>query len=186
MKFSPTQLPEVILVEPKVFGDPRGFFLETYHADRYKEGGIPLDFVQDNHSKSKHGTLRGLHAQLEKPQGKLVRALAGEIYDVAVDVRPDSANFGRWVGALLTSDNHHQLYVPPGFLHGFCVLSESAEVSYKCTALYAPEDEVSVLWNDPAIGIDWKLNDPLLSARDEAALTLAEALPKFSVYRTQN
>lgn len=184
MKFTPTELPEVILVEPKVFGDHRGFFLETYHVDRYKAGGIPLDFVQDNHSKSKRGTLRGLHAQLQQPQGKLVRALSGDIFDVAVDARPGSPRFGQWVGAMLTAENHHQLYVPPGFLHGFCVLSESAEVAYKCTALYAPEDEISVLWNDPAIGIQWPVDDPLLSARDEGASTLAEATPSFDVYRS--
>ena len=182
MQFKPMELPEVILVQPKVHGDHRGFFLETYHAERYKAGGIPLDFVQDNHSKSKRGTLRGLHAQLEKAQGKLVRAMAGEIWDVAVDVRPGSPNFGKWVGALLTSDNHHQLYVPPGFLHGFCVLSDTAEVAYKCTDLYAADDEISVLWNDPEIGIEWPLESPLLSARDENAQTLAEAKNRFEVY----
>lgn len=184
MKLTRTELPEVILVEPKVFGDDRGFFLETYHADRYKEGGIVPDFVQDNHSKSKYGTLRGLHGQLQRPQGKLVRALAGEIFDVAVDVRPGSSNFGRWVGALLSAENHHQLYIPPGFLHGFCVVSESAEVAYKCTALYDPEDELSVLWNDPDIAIDWPVQAPLLSARDSDAATLAEARPQLAVYNT--
>lgn len=182
MKFTPTELPEVILVEPKVFGDSRGFFLETYHAERYKQHGIVPDFVQDNHSKSKHGTLRGLHAQLRQPQGKLVRALAGEIFDVAVDVRPGSSRFGRWVGAVLNAENHHQLYIPPGFLHGFCVLSESAEVAYKCTTLYAPEDEISVLWNDPEIGIAWPIEAPLLSGRDSAAATLAQAKPQLDIY----
>ncbi len=182
MKFTPTELPEVILVEPRVYGDSRGFFLETYHADRYKEGGIVPDFVQDNHSKSKQGTLRGLHAQLRQPQGKLVRALAGEIFDVAVDVRPGSKNFGRWVGALLNAENHHQLYVPPGFLHGFCVVSESAEVAYKCTALYNPADELSVLWNDPLIGIDWPVEAPLLSDRDNDAATLLQVRPQLDIY----
>lgn len=182
MKFTPTALPEVILVEPTVYGDDRGFFLETYHAERYQAGGIVPDFVQDNHSKSKRGTLRGLHAQLTKPQGKLVRAMAGEIYDVAVDVRPNSPRFGQWVGAYLSSENHHQLYVPPGFLHGFCVTSESAEVAYKCTALYAADDEISVLWNDPQIGIRWPVEQPLLSGRDQGAETLAQATSRFDIY----
>lgn len=174
MEFRRTEIPDVILVIPDVHGDDRGFFLETYHFEKYAEGGIPERFVQDNHSKSKKGTLRGLHAQHKQPQGKLVRAVEGEIFDVAVDIRPDSPTFGRWVGEMLTAANFRQLYVPPGFVHGFCVLSESAQVEYKCTDLYAPNDELSVIWNDPDVGIDWPISDPLLSAKDAAAPRLAE------------
>ena len=164
MKFSPTALPGVILVEPDVFRDPRGFFLETFHAPKYRAGGIPFDFVQDNQSRSVRGTLRGLHAQRKRPQGKLVRALQGEIYDVAVDIRPGSSTFGRWVGAMLSAENFHQLFVPPGFAHGFCVTSETAEVEYKCTDLYDRSDELGLLWS--SVGIDWPVASPLLSPKD--------------------
>ena len=175
--FEPTSLEGVILVKPAVFGDERGFFLETYHREKYQAHGIRQPFVQDNHSYSKRGTLRGLHAQLSFPQGKLVRAIVGTIYDVAVDARPDSPMFGKWVSAVLSSDNHHQLYVPPGYVHGFVVTSETAHVQYKCTDFYHPEDEISVLWNDPGIGIDWPpmgIGEPILKDKDRTAPRLAE------------
>jgi dTDP-4-dehydrorhamnose 3,5-epimerase len=181
LKFLPTrELPEVVLVEPRVIRDDRGFFLETWHEQRYREGGIPGPFVQDNHSQSVRGTLRGLHAQVRRPQGKLVRAVRGEIFDVAVDIRPGSPTFGRWTGATLTSDNFHQLWVPPGFAHGFCVLSDLAEVEYKCTDVYVREDEIAIAWNDPEIGIDWPVAAPLLSPRDRAALSLAAARERLA------
>ena len=183
MNFRPTPLSGVILVEPDVHRDARGFFLETYHAAKYKAGGIDASFVQDNHSRSGKGTLRGLHAQWRKPQGKLVRTLQGEIFDVAVDVRPGSPTYGRWFGARLTSDNHHQLWVPPGFIHGFCVLSETAEVEYKCTDLYDPGGELGVRWDDPAIGIDWPIAQPILSAKDAAAPLLAAVQDKLAAFR---
>ena len=183
MNFRPTPLSGVILVEPDVHRDARGFFLETYHAAKYKAGGIDASFVQDNHSRSGKGTLRGLHAQWRKPQGKLVRTLQGEIFDVAVDVRPGSPTYGRWFGARLTSDNHHQLWVPAGFIHGFCVLSETAEVEYKCTDLYDPGGELGVRWDDPAIGIDWPIAQPILSAKDAAAPLLAAVQDKLAAFR---
>ncbi|HEX9943311.1 MAG TPA: dTDP-4-dehydrorhamnose 3,5-epimerase [Thermoanaerobaculia bacterium] len=169
-------LPEVIRVEPDVLGDDRGFFLEVYHQRKFEEGGLPGTFVQDNHSFSRRGILRGLHAQLRQPQGKLVRAVLGEIFDVAVDIRPHSPTFGKWVGEVLSGENFRQLYIPPGFAHGFCVLSDSAHVLYKCTELYDREDEIGIAWNDPRIGIAWPVEDPLLSARDRAAPRLAEIL----------
>lgn len=167
MKFTETQLPGVILVEPDVHRDARGFFLETFHAAKYRDGGIPWTFVQDNHSRSQRGTLRGLHGQRKRPQGKLVRAVRGEIFDVAVDLRS-----GKWVGARLSDENFQQLFVPPGLLHGFCVLSEIAEVEYKCTDLYDPADEIGALWN--SAGIEWPLADPLLSKKDAALPRLDE------------
>lgn len=185
MKFLPTAIPEVIVVEPQVFRDGRGFFLEVYHQKKFEEGGLPGTFVQDNHSHSIRGTLRGLHAQLRNPQGKLVRAVVGEIFDVAVDIRPGSPTFGRWVGETLSGENFRQLWVPPGFAHGFCVLSETAHVQYKCTELYDREDEIAVLWNDPQIGIEWPANDlgePLLSPKDAAAPPLAKILHQLSPY----
>ena len=172
MKFQETRLPGVIVVEPDVFQDPRGFFLETFHARKYRENGIPYDFVQDNQSKSVRGTLRGLHAQRLRPQGKLVRAIRGEIFDVAVDIRRGSPTFGRWTSALLSGENFRQLFVPPGFAHGFCVVSEIAEVEYKCTDFYDPADEIGVLWN--SAGIEWPLRDPLLSKKDAALPPLDE------------
>jgi dTDP-4-dehydrorhamnose 3,5-epimerase len=174
LKFLPTDIDGVLLVEPDVFRDPRGFFLETFHARKYREGGIAADFVQDNHSRSGRGTLRGLHTQLRRPQGKLVRAVRGEIFDVAVDLRPGSKTFGRWTGATLSEENFRQIWVPPGFAHGFCVLSEMAEVEYKCTDFYDKGDEIGILWNDPAIGIDWPVEEPLLSAKDAALPRLSE------------
>jgi dTDP-4-dehydrorhamnose 3,5-epimerase len=164
----------VLLIEPTVHGDQRGFFLETYHAGKYREAGLDASFVQDNHSKSAGNTLRGLHAQREKPQGKLVRAIEGAIFDVAVDVRPGSPTFGKWVGETLSAENFRQLYVPPGFLHGFCVVSSIAQVEYKCTALYDPADEIGVIWNDADIAIDWPVREPLLSQRDRALPRLRE------------
>lgn len=185
MKFTLTDLEGVILVEPKVHGDARGFFVETYHEQRYVAGGIAERFVQDNHSKSKRGTLRGLHAQRHRPQGKLVRAVEGEIFDVAVDVRRGSPTFGRWVGELLSAGNFRQLYVPPGFVHGFCVLSQSAQVEYKVTDFYDQDDEYGIVWDDPDIAIDWPIDDPLLSDRDRAAPTLREIENRLPVYRAE-
>jgi dTDP-4-dehydrorhamnose 3,5-epimerase len=172
VRFLPTALPGVIVVEPDVFRDARGFFLETFNAGKYREGGIAYDFVQDNHSRSVRGTLRGLHAQRRRPQGKLVRAVRGEIFDVAVDIRPRSPTFGRWVGTRLSEADFHQLFIPPGFAHGFCVLSEVAEVEYKCTEPYDRADEIGARWD--SAGIDWPVKDPLLSPRDAALPTLAE------------
>lgn len=182
MRFTPTAIPDVILVEPRVFQDPRGFFLETYHAGKYADGGIHAAFVQDNHSLSQRGTLRGLHAQLKRPQGKLIRVIEGEIWDVAVDVRVGSPTFGRHVGETLSAENFRQLWVPPGFVHGFCVLSERAQVEYKCTALYDPTDEIAIAWDDPELAIPWPVAAPLLSAKDQKAPRLAEVrerLPRF-------
>jgi dTDP-4-dehydrorhamnose 3,5-epimerase len=173
MKFTETRLPGVILVEPTVHRDARGFFLETYHAERYAAAGLDEVFVQDNHSRSVKGTLRGLHAQWRRPQGKLVRAVRGEIFDVAVDARRGSPTYGQWVASRLSADNFRQLYVPPGFLHGFCVLSDVAEVEYKCTAVYDPGGELTVIWDDPEIGIRWPVADPVLSAKDGSAPRLA-------------
>ena len=172
MRFLQTGLPGVTIVEPDVHRDPRGFFLETFHAARYREGGIPYDFVQDNHSRSVRGTLRGLHAQRRQPQGKLVRVVQGEIFDVAVDIRPGSPSFGRWEGARLSAESFRQMFIPPGFAHGFCVLSDVAEVEYKCTAFYDRADEIGARWD--SAGIAWPLDKPLLSEKDAALPTVAE------------
>ena len=172
MKFLQTDLPGVVIVEPDVFRDSRGFFLETFHAERYRQGGIPCDFVQDNQSRSVRGTLRGLHAQRRRPQGKLVRAVRGEIFDVAVDVRPGSPTFGKWVGARLSEESFRQMFVPPGFAHGFCVLSDVAEVEYKCSDFYDRADEIGARWD--SAGIEWPIKDPLLSPKDAALPTLLE------------
>ncbi len=180
--FRPTAIPEVILVTPAVHRDDRGFFLETFHVDKYADGGIDARFVQDNHSLSQHGTLRGLHAQEKHPQGKLVRAVEVEIFDVAVDVRRGSPTFGQWVGEILSAENFRQLYVPPGFVHGFCVLSESAQVEYKVTDFYDQSDEYGIIWNDPDINIDWPIQEPLLSDRDLAAPSLREIEERLPVY----
>ena len=182
MKFTPTQIPEVVLIEPDVHQDARGFFLESYHERKYAEGGIPGPFVQDNHSHSLRGTLRGLHAQRERPQGKLVRAVLGEMFDVAVDVRRGSPTFGRWVGMVLSADNFRQLYIPPGFVHGFCVTSERVEVEYKCTDFYTPSDEMTVAWNDPELAIQWPVREPILSKKDAAAPRLGELLDLLPIY----
>ena len=169
-----TTLPGVLIIEPRVFGDDRGFFLETYSAERYKEAGIPLDFVQDNHSRSSKGVLRGLHFQLNHPQGKLVRVVSGSVFDVAVDIRVGSPTFGKASWVELSAENKRQFYVPPGFAHGFVVTSETADFEYKCTDYYHPEDEGAVLWNDPELNIPWPVDKPLLSAKDSAARALAD------------
>jgi len=183
MKFLSTDLPGVVLIEPDVYRDKRGFFLETYHAGKYRAAGIAGTFVQDNRSHSVHGTVRGLHAQRHRPQGKLVRVLQGEIFDVAVDIRRGSPTFRRWAGVRLSADNFRQIYVPPGFAHGFCVLSEMADVEYKCTELYDPADEFGVLWNDPELGISWPVREPLLSEKDRTAPLLAELTEVLPVFR---
>ena len=161
-----TSLPGVLLIEPDVFADARGFFMETHHQHKYAAAGIDRPFVQDNRSHSKKFVLRGLHYQLHKPQGKLVYVVAGEIFDVAVDIRRGSPTFGRWEGLYLSSDNKRQLYVPEGFAHGFCVMSETADVLYKCTDFYQPDDERGIVWKDPTIGVVWPLESPLLSSKD--------------------
>lgn len=170
-----TDLPGVLLIEPKVFGDSRGCFMETFSAGRYAEHGLTGPFVQDNYSRSKRGTLRGLHYQIEQPQGKLVQVLRGEIFDVAVDLRRSSPNFGKAVGITLSEHNHRQLYIPPGFAHGFLVLSEDADFVYKCTEYYSPQHERTLLWSDPILGVEWPLTgEPILSAKDLAGRPLSE------------
>lgn len=186
MKIVPTDLPGVLVIEPTVNQDNRGFFLETYHAERYKAHGIGETFVQDNHSRSAGRTLRGLHLQLRHPQGKLIRVIEGEIFDVAVDVRRGSPTFGRWVGVALSAENFKQCYVPPGFAHGFCVVSPVAQVEYKCTDIYDPQSEVGIAWNDPAIGITWPVPDPILSARDSKNPPMAEQTDKLPVFKTDS
>ncbi len=172
-----TRLPEVLILEPKVFGDARGFFFESFNAQDFaKCTGLDVPFVQDNHSKSAKGVLRGLHYQIQHPQGKLVRVTQGEVFDVAVDLRRSSTNFGKWEGVVLSEHNKRQLWVPPGFAHGFVVLSESAEFLYKTTDYWFPEFERSLLWSDPTVGIQWPVgNDPLLAAKDQAAAPLEQA-----------
>ena len=178
MQFTRLDLPDVMLIEPSVFEDQRGFFLESYHKEQFAAAGLDADFVQDNHSGSRQGSLRGLHYQIRQPQGKLVRVIAGDAFDVAVDLRQASPTFGRWVGALLSADKKNQLWIPPGFAHGFYVLSTWAEVLYKATEYYAPQWERSLLWNDPALGIAWPLRAaeaPLLSEKDRTGVPLAGA-----------
>jgi len=178
VQVTPTSIPDVQIVEPKVFGDDRGFFFESFNQDVFEQKtGVTANFVQDNHSKSSQWVLRGLHYQIQQAQGKLVRAVEGEIFDVAVDIRKSSPTFGQWVGCLLTAENKKQLWVPAGFAHGFLVVSPTAQVLYKTTAYYAPQHERSLLWNDPAIGIDWPIagNAPQLSAKDKDAATLDRA-----------
>lgn len=182
MKFLPTELPGVVIVEPDVHRDARGFFLETWSAPKYRAGGIDAPFVQDNHSRSGRGTLRGLHAQTPRAQAKLLRASFGEIFDVAVDVRLGSPTFGKWVGVVLSAENARQLFIPEGFAHGFCVLSETADLAYKCTDVYVPEDEITLRWDDPAVGVKWPIAAPLLSPRDAAAKTLAELTDRLPRY----
>jgi dTDP-4-dehydrorhamnose 3,5-epimerase len=170
MTIVPTKIPDVKLVQPRIYGDARGWFMETWELRKFAEAGISTNFVQDNHSYSQRGTLRGLHYQIQQPQGKLVRVALGEIFDVAVDLRRNSATFGQWVGAHLSAENKHQLWVPPGFAHGFYVLSESAECLYKCSDFYAPQYECCLLWNDPALNITWPLAEGLevlLSDKDK-------------------
>ena len=178
MEFNPTIIPDVVVIEPRVFSDSRGFFMETFQAKRFAEAGLPIHFVQDNHSRSKQGTLRGLHYQIRQPQGKLVRVIAGEVYDVAVDLRRSSPTFGQWERTRLSADNKLQIWIPPGFAHGFYVLSEWAEVIYKTTDFYAPEWERTLYWNDPQIGIRWPLaagQMPLLSSKDKQGKRLSQA-----------
>lgn len=184
MRAEATALPGVLVVTPQVFRDARGFFLETYHEERYRAAGMAERFVQDNQSRSVRGTLRGLHAQRSRPQAKLVRCVRGAIWDVAADVRVGSPTFGRWVGVELSEENARQIYVPLGFVHGFLVLSAEAEVEYKCSDVYAPEDQYCVRWDDPDLGVAWPLGDPILSDKDRSAPTLRElrergVLPAF-------
>lgn len=178
MKFTPTDIADVILVEPQAFTDDRGFFMETWHAQKFAAGGVETEFVQDNHSRSCAGALRGLHYQLQNSQGKLVRAVVGAVFDVAVDLRRSSKTFGRWEGRMLSASNRHQLWIPPGFAHGFYVTTEVAEVVYKCTDYYAPTWERTIRFDDPQLGIDWPLIKgvaPLLSQKDAAGQLLHEA-----------
>ncbi|MBE7213913.1 dTDP-4-dehydrorhamnose 3,5-epimerase [Shewanella benthica] len=181
MKFIDTAIPDVKIIEPQVFGDERGFFMETFRASLFNENCAEREFVQENHSKSTHGILRGLHFQTENTQGKLVRITSGEVYDVAVDLRESSATFGQWVGVVLSAENKRQLWVPEGFAHGFYVMSQEAEFVYKCTDIYNPKSEVSIKWNDPHLKIDWPLVDgklPSLSEKDQQGLAFEQA-PKF-------
>ena len=178
MKYTPLAIPDVILIEPQLFGDHRGFFMETWRSDGFKKNVDDVEFVQDNHSKSGRGILRGLHYQIQSPQGKLVRVTWGEVFDVAVDIRSSSSNFGEWVGIKLSAENKRMLWVPPGFAHGFYVLSSEAEFVYKCTDYYAPEYERCILWNDPEIGINWPLLrdvSPVLSPKDQNGCLLKDA-----------
>ena len=181
MNVIPTELPGVLIIEPKVFGDARGFFMETWQAERYAEAGIQEPFVQDNCSRSSRGILRGLHFQEPKPQGKLVHVLNGAVLDVAVDIRRGSPHFGKWVAVELNDQNRRQLWVPPGFAHGFCVLSETADFLYKCTELYAPEHDRGIAWDDPDLGIPWTVKEPKLSPKDAALPRLKDAkvLPSY-------
>ena len=178
MEFEPTEIPDVVLIRPKVFGDARGFFLESWEERKFETGGIDARFVQDNHSRSARHTLRGLHYQIQRPQGKLVRVVTGTVFDVAVDIRRSSPTFGRWVGVTLSAENHHMLWVPPGFAHGFVVLSESADFLYRCTDFYAPQFERAIQWNDPDLQIKWPLPEgtrPVLSPKDAAAPRFRDA-----------
>lgn len=177
MNIIPTRIPDVLIIEPKVFGDARGFFFESFNQAAFTQAtGFNPSFVQDNHSRSSKGVLRGLHYQIQQPQGKLVRVVRGAVFDVAVDIRQSSPTFGQWEGVELSEDNHRQLWIPPGFAHGFLVLSDSAEFLYKTTDYYAPQFERSIAWNDASIGIQWSLDDaPQLSAKDQAGVTLSQA-----------
>ena len=182
MRALTTELPGVLIIEPDVHRDARGFFLESYHAQKYGGAGIEAMFVQDNHSRSTRGTLRGLHAQRGRPQAKLIRVLDGEIYDVVVDIRRGSPTFARWIAVTLSAENFRQCFVPVGFAHGFCVTSDRADIEYKCTAFYDPSDELRLLWNDPDIRVQWPVPDPVLSDKDRAAQPLAQLLEQLPVY----
>ena len=182
MKCIDTPLPGIMLIEPDVHEDRRGYFIELYHQDRYAKAGLHARFVQDNFSRSVHTTLRGLHYQRRHPQGKLVMVMEGTVFDVAVDVRRGSPSLGKWYGVELSAENKRQLYVPPGFAHGYCVVSETAAVMYKCTDFYVPEDERGIIWNDPALGISWPVATPLLSAKDQSFATLAESGTELPTY----
>ena len=183
MRVTPLEHPEVLLLEPDVFADARGFFMETWHASKYAQHGLPEIFLQDNHSRSTRGVLRGLHYQLEHPQGKLMRVVSGAVFDVAVDIRKGSPWFGKWVGVVLSEENQQQLYLPPGFAHGFCTLSEQADFLYKCTDIYTSGDEYGIAWDDPEIGIEWPQLDYLLSDKDLGNPRLSESnkLPDYEV-----
>src|SRR5205814_3132371 len=176
VRFIPAEIPDVIIIEPDVHRDGRGYFVETYHADKYRAAGIHVAFLQDNHSASVGGTVRGLHLQLEHPQGKLIRVIEGEIFDVAVDVRRGSPTFGKWVGVLLSASNFKQCYIPRGFAHGFAVVSDVAQVEYKCTDIYDAKSEIGIAWEDPAIGIVWPVSNPVLSDRDKRHPRLADVV----------
>ena len=175
MNFFKTDLPGVIVIEPRTFEDARGFFMETFQINRFRDAGLPTNFVQDSHSRSVAGTLRGLHYQIERPQGKLVRCIRGEVFDVAVDLRLDSPTLGRWFQVALSKSNHRQVYLPPGMAHGFCTASDVAEVIYKCTELYFPQHERTIAWNDSQLGIAWPLAQPLLSEKDQRGRSFADA-----------
>ena len=180
MRVIPTAIDGVTIVEPAVHADARGHFLETFHAREYADAGLPVEFVQDNESLSRQRVLRGLHLQLRRPQGKLVRVVRGEIWDVAVDVRPDSPTFGKWVGITLSDSNFRQLYVAPGCAHGFCVISDLALVHYKCTAFYDRDDEVGIAYNDPKLAISWPISDPVLSPKDQSNMSWADFVALLS------
>jgi dTDP-4-dehydrorhamnose 3,5-epimerase len=183
MEIIDTKIKDVKLIKPKIYGDSRGFFLETYHKDQYKKAGISNHFVQDNHSRSKKNILRGLHYQLDKMQGKLVRVSNGRVYDVAVDMREGSPTFKEYVSFILSDKNQYQLYIPPGFAHGFCVISDEADFEYKCTEFYNPNSEVGIMWNDPDIDIDWPISDPIVSDKDNKNFLISEIpntlIPKY-------
>ena len=180
MRFLPTSLRGVVVIEPVVHRDARGFFAEVFHSAKYEAAGLPTHFVQDNHSASSRHTLRGLHMQVLKPQGKLVRVVEGAVWDVAVDARVNSPTFGQWMAETLSAENFKQLYIPPGFAHGFCVLSEVAQVEYKCTELYDPADEIGIAYNDPELAITWPVDDPILSERDQRHPTLRAAMAQIT------
>jgi len=183
MNFVPTSLRNVIIIEPDLYRDGRGFFLETFRRDKYARGGIDQTFLQDNQSRSGRDTIRGLHAQRRHPQGKLVRAVSGSVFDVVVDIRRGSPSYLKWIGVELSADNFRQIYVPPGFAHGICITSEFADIEYKCTDYYDPADELRIAWNDPAIGIRWPVASPVLSDKDREARTVEsqmELLPLYS------
>jgi dTDP-4-dehydrorhamnose 3,5-epimerase len=185
MKVSTTSLPGVLIIEPDVHQDDRGFFFENYNQKLYADRGLPERFVQDNQSRSKLGTLRGLHAQLSRPQGKLVRIVQGKVFDVAVDIRRGSPTYKQWVGVILSAENFLQCYIPPGFAHGFCVLSETAEMEYKVTDYYDPSGELHLLWNDPDLAIQWPLKDPILSPKDQSAVRLQAVERLLPVYHPE-
>ena len=175
MKIESTEIPGLVTIEPRVFEDDRGFFVETFQKARFQEAGLECRFVQDNHTRSRGGTLRGLHYQLRRPQGKLVGVVRGEIFDVAVDLRRSSPTFGRWAGVRLSEVSHRRVYIPPGLAHGFCVVSEVADVVYNCTDYYDPEDEHTILWRDPQLAIDWPIREPIVSEKDKHGLPFAQA-----------
>lgn len=178
MKVTPTEIPDVLLIEPDVFRDDRGFFFESYQQNRFRDVGIDCAFVQDNHAKSARGTLRGLHYQRRPGQAKLVRATRGRVWDVAVDIRPESPTFAKWVARELSEDNCHMLFIPVGFAHGYAVLSDIAEFQYKCSWIYLPDEEAGFRWDDPDVAVDWPVTKPLLSKRDQSSLTLREIVPE--------